>query len=218
MKKRTLDASPRSIVDFLPALREQISHPAPQRPRAPVPLRLARGALFPAGQSGYTTRRNPVERSSIPMPRQLTVLVLALALVGARAHAAGPEPKTDDDKTMYALGVALSQNLENFSLSEQELELVKLGITDGGRKRDKKVPDIDSYGPKLQQLARTRMSNVAAAEKKAAEPFLEKAAAEKGAERTSSGLIYSELKAGTGEQPKSTDVVKVNYEGRLMDG
>jgi len=152
------------------------------------------------------------------MPRQLTVLVLALALVGARAHAAGPEPKTDDDKTMYALGVALSQNLENFSLSEQELELVKLGLTDGVLKRDKKVPDIDSYGPKLQQLARTRMANVAAAEKKAAEPFLEKAAAEKGAERTSSGLIYSELKAGTGEQPKSTDVVKVNYEGRLMDG
>jgi len=100
----------------------------------------------------------------------------------------------------------------------QELELVKLGLTDGVLKRDKKVADLDSYGPKLQQLVRTRMANVAAASKKAAQPFLEKAAAEKGAERTASGLVYSELKAGTGDTPKPTDVVKVNYEGRLMDG
>jgi len=152
------------------------------------------------------------------MLRQLTVLVLALASIVPTARAAGPELKSDDDKTMYALGVALSQNLENFSLSEQELELVKLGLTDGVLKRDKKVPDVESYGPKLQQLARTRMANVAAAEKKAAQPFLEKAAAEKGAQRTASGLVYSELKAGTGDMPKPTDVVKVNYEGRLMDG
>jgi FKBP-type peptidyl-prolyl cis-trans isomerase FkpA len=152
------------------------------------------------------------------MLRQLTVLVLALASIVPTVRAAGPELKYDDDKTMYALGVALSQNLENFSLSEQELELVKLGLTDGVLKRDKKVPDVESYGPKLQQLARTRMANVAAAEKKAAQPFLEKAAAEKGAQRTASGLVYSELKAGTGDMPKPTDVVKVNYEGRLMDG
>jgi len=152
------------------------------------------------------------------MLRQLTVLVLALASIVPTARAAGPELKSDDDKTMYALGVALSQNLENFSLSEQELELVKLGLADGVLKRDKKVPDVESYGPKLQQLARTRMANVAAAEKKAAQPFLEKAAAEKGAQRTASGLVYSELKAGTGDMPKPTDVVKVNYEGRLMDG
>ena len=152
------------------------------------------------------------------MLRKVTVPMLALALVVPTARAAGPEVKSDDDKTMYALGVALSQNLENFSLTEQELELVKLGLTDGVLKRDKKVPDVESYGPKLQQLARARMANVAATEKKAAQPFLEKAAAEKGAQRTSSGLIYSELKAGTGDMPTPTDVVKVNYEGRLMDG
>jgi FKBP-type peptidyl-prolyl cis-trans isomerase FkpA len=152
------------------------------------------------------------------MLRKVTVPMLVLALVVPTARAAGPEVKSDDDKTMYALGVALSQNLENFSLTEQELELVKLGLTDGVLKRDKKVPDVESYGPKLQQLARARMANVAATEKKAAQPFLEKAAAEKGAQRTSSGLIYSELKAGTGDMPTPTDVVKVNYEGRLMDG
>ena len=152
------------------------------------------------------------------MLREAAILVLAVAFAAPTASAAGPEVKTDDDKTMYALGVALSQNLENFTLSEQELELVKLGLTDGVLKRDKKVADLDSYGPKLQQLARTRMTGVAAAQKKGAQPFLDKAAAEKGAQRTASGLVYSELKAGTGDSPKPTDTVKVNYEGRLMDG
>ena len=152
------------------------------------------------------------------MLREATLLVLAAVFAAPTASAAGPQVKTDDDKTMYALGVALSQNLENFSLNETELELVKLGLTDGVLKRDKKVADLDSYGPKLQQLARTRMTGVAEAQKKTAQPFLEKAAAEKGAQRTASGLVYSELKAGTGDSPTPSDTVKVNYEGRLMDG
>ena len=48
--------------------------------------------------------------------------------------------------------------------------------------------------------------------------YLDKAAAEPGAIRTSSGLIYRELTAGTGPSPKATDTVKVHYRGTLVDG
>ncbi len=48
--------------------------------------------------------------------------------------------------------------------------------------------------------------------------YLEKAAAEPGAVRTPSGLIYRELRAGTGTSPVATDTVKVNYKGTLIDG
>ncbi len=48
--------------------------------------------------------------------------------------------------------------------------------------------------------------------------YLEKAAAEPGATRTPSGLIYRELRAGTGSMPIATDTVKVNYRGTLVDG
>src|ERR1019366_9656177 len=48
--------------------------------------------------------------------------------------------------------------------------------------------------------------------------YLEKAAAEPGAVKTPSGLIYHELTAGSGESPAATDVVKVNYRGTLVDG
>jgi FKBP-type peptidyl-prolyl cis-trans isomerase FkpA len=48
--------------------------------------------------------------------------------------------------------------------------------------------------------------------------YLEKAAKQPGAVKTSSGLIYRELKAGTGPSPKATDTVTVNYRGTLTDG
>jgi FKBP-type peptidyl-prolyl cis-trans isomerase len=47
---------------------------------------------------------------------------------------------------------------------------------------------------------------------------LDKAAAESGAIRTPSGLVYRELRAGTGESPKATDSVTVNYRGTLTNG
>jgi FKBP-type peptidyl-prolyl cis-trans isomerase FkpA len=48
--------------------------------------------------------------------------------------------------------------------------------------------------------------------------YLDKAAAEPGAVRTASGLVYRELTPGTGRSPAATDVVKVNYRGTLEDG
>jgi FKBP-type peptidyl-prolyl cis-trans isomerase FkpA len=48
--------------------------------------------------------------------------------------------------------------------------------------------------------------------------YLEKAASEPGAVRTPSGLIYRELRDGTGSSPIETDSVKVNYSGTLVNG
>src|ERR671930_455696 len=70
----------------------------------------------------------------------------------------------------------------------------------------------------MNALASARMKAGAEANKKAAQPFLEKAAAEKGARKTASGLVYKELKAGSGDAPKATDTVKVHYTGTLTDG
>ncbi len=48
--------------------------------------------------------------------------------------------------------------------------------------------------------------------------YLDKAAAETGAIRTASGLVYHELRPGYGASPKATDTVKVHYRGTLIDG
>ena len=141
---------------------------------------------------------------------------LVLASV-ACAGAAGPELKTDDQKTLYALGLAISQNLATFNLSPAELELVTAGLTDGILNREKKV-DLQTYAPKLQALQTARLSAAAATEKKAGAAFLDKAASEKGSTKTPSGLVITTIKPGTGPSPKATDQVKVHYHGTLTNG
>lgn len=56
------------------------------------------------------------------------------------------------------------------------------------------------------------------ANKKAGEDFLEANKAKDSVQVTASGLQYKILVEGTGEVPKATDKVKVNYRGTLIDG
>src|SRR5215468_12513449 len=145
-------------------------------------------------------------------------LLVALALAPA-ARAADVKLDTEDQKTLYALGLALSRNLSAFNLTPAELESIEAGMSDGLFSKDKeKKVDLEKYMPKIQEMQQTRAKAAAETEKKAAQPFLDKMAAEKGAKKTPSGAIYIEEKAGTGDQPKPTDKVKVNYTGKLMDG
>ena len=47
---------------------------------------------------------------------------------------------------------------------------------------------------------------------------IDQAAAEKGAVKSDSGMVYRSLKDGSGAGPKETDVVRVHYRGTLPDG
>jgi FKBP-type peptidyl-prolyl cis-trans isomerase FkpA/FKBP-type peptidyl-prolyl cis-trans isomerase FklB len=147
----------------------------------------------------------------------VSCLVTVLCLGTTAAFAAAPEPTTDEQKTFYALGLAISQSLGTFSLSESELDLVKSGITDGVFKKAPKV-DLQTFGPKIQQLQQARASVVAEAEKKTGAAFLAKAAAESGAKKTESGAIITTIKEGNGATPKVMDTVKMHYLGTLIDG
>ncbi len=147
------------------------------------------------------------------------IAISALVLLGSvnMATAADPTIKTDDEKIIYTLGVALSRSIAQFGLSAGEIELVKMGFTDGALNKEKKV-NVDEFQPKIQQLAQSRMQVAAEAEKKVSKAFLDKAATEKGAKKTESGLIYKEITPGTGASPVATDKVKVHYHGTTIDG
>ena len=149
--------------------------------------------------------------------RRIALLALVITLLAAVPAGAAPEPQTEEQKIIYALGLALSQGVAAFNLTPAELELVQAGLADGVLKRPSKV-DLQTYGPKVQQLHSQRSATMAATEKRAGQAFLDKAASEPGSTRTASGLIVTTLKAGTGATPKATDTVKVHYHGTLPDG
>ncbi|HEU5197833.1 MAG TPA: FKBP-type peptidyl-prolyl cis-trans isomerase [Methylomirabilota bacterium] len=141
------------------------------------------------------------------------VLVLCLAAVPVAAQ----ELKTDQEKTLYALGVAIAGQLAPFALSPAEVETVKAGLTDAALSKPPKVEPREYMG-KIQELRTQRAAVVAAAEKKSGDAFVTKAASEPGAKKLDSGVVITTLKPGTGPSPKATDKVKVHYHGTLTDG
>lgn len=146
--------------------------------------------------------------------------LIACSLVACKpkqAETAAPQGMSDNDKTLYTLGVLLSRNIDSFQLTPAELEFVKRGMSDVIAKKTLEV-SLEEYGPKIDQLHETRLAAASKKEAEAGAAYLTTAAAETGATKTGSGLVIKELKAGTGASPKATDQVKVHYEGTLVDG
>ncbi len=144
-------------------------------------------------------------------------LAMTAALLVLASGLGAQEPATEDDKILYALGLAVARNLSQFNLSAEELATVQQGLSDAILGNDPKV-DLNTYGPKIQEYANSRMAKLAEAEKVEAAKFLEQEAARPDADVRDSGLIYTEITAGTGESPGPTDLVTVHYHGTLRDG
>jgi FKBP-type peptidyl-prolyl cis-trans isomerase FkpA len=142
--------------------------------------------------------------------------------VAKKASPAKPQPAparaltTDDEKAIYALGLSMHRSLAQFDLSPAEMEIIKRALADGAA--GKPAIDFNEWRPKIETLARARAGRVAEREKTASLAYLTKAAAEPGAAKTESGLIYRELRPGSGASPQATDTVKVHYRGTLING
>ncbi|HXI59175.1 MAG TPA: FKBP-type peptidyl-prolyl cis-trans isomerase [Polyangia bacterium] len=158
------------------------------------------------------------------LTRQLACLILAAttaSLVGCDklkgSSGAGGAPKTEDQKTLYALGLMLGRNIGVFNLSKDELEQVKAGMSDQVLK-NKPAVELEAYGPKVDGMARARQEASTVAEKGRAKQTLEAAEKESGAIKTPSGMVFRTIKPGTGPNPAASDKVKVHYVGTLPDG
>lgn len=132
-------------------------------------------------------------------------------------QAANATPQTEEQKTLYALGLNVGRNLAIFDIKKDELQYIQQGLADQ-LNGTKPVVELEQYGPKIGELARARQQGKLEVEKKNAAGFLETAAKEEGAQKSESGMVYKELQAGTGESPKPTDTVRVHYKGTLTDG
>ena len=141
------------------------------------------------------------------------------AAPASAATAKAPAPAgtmTDEQKTIYAIGLSMSQSLSSLDLSPAEIEILKRAFSDAAA--GKPAVKLEEWTPKFQAFSQSRSTRAAAKQKIVAKAYLDKAAMEQGATRTPSGLVYRELVPGTGPSPKATDKVKVNYRGTLTNG
>lgn len=123
---------------------------------------------------------------------------------------------TDEEKTIYAIGLSISRSLSPLDLSPDELAIIQRALSDAAA--GKPAVNLEEFGPKIQPLTQARSARALEKQKAASKAYLDKAAAEPGAIKTESGLVYRETTPGTGASPKPTDTVKVNYRGTLIDG
>ena len=87
---------------------------------------------------------------------------------------------TDDQKTIYALGLSIYRSIGQFNLSPAELAIVEKALSDAAA--GKPAVSLDQWGPKIQGFAQARVTQAAAA-------YVGKAEDELGAGRRPSGLL-----------------------------
>ena len=149
-----------------------------------------------------------------------TILAVASFFLASTAQAAAPSKpalKTDDQKSFYIMGASFGQKIADLGLTNSELEYVSLGMRDIAQGRQPAV-DPQIYNAKLETMLRTRLQTRAAAEKAKSEVFLKKAAEEKGAVKTGSGLVYVLIQPGDGASPTPDQGVKLHYKSTLPNG
>lgn len=171
----------------------------------------------------------------IPTPRFLAAgLALVLILPACSSEPAGesfepaaessPAPaaemvplETNDEQILYALGIALSHNLVALGLTEAEVAVVQEGLADGALQRPPRV-NLNEVVPQLPAFTEQRMTMTAQPHAQASAEYLERMAAEPGAMRTASGLVFFEITPGSGASPTINDTVRLHYHGTLPDG
>src|SRR6266446_6574811 len=101
--------------------------------------------------------------------------MIACAQGSGQSTSAAPKLETEDQKTLYALGLLLGRNVKPFALKPEELAIVKIGLTDAVTDAKPQV-ELETYGPKVNELADKRASAGADEAKKKGQEFVDKAA------------------------------------------
>ena len=137
--------------------------------------------------------------------------------------------KDEDQQSAYALGASLGRYMDN-SLKEQEKLGIKLdkqqliaGVQDafGGKSKlsDEEIEQtLQSFEGRVKGAASAKMEKDAKENADKGAAYATKFAKESGVKKSETGLLYKVEKEGTGDAPKDSDTVVVNYKGTLIDG
>lgn len=133
------------------------------------------------------------------------------------------ELKSQEDKLSYTIGVDLGSNFKKQGITINP-NLVQRGITDGMKGgslmlTEQEMGDVlKQFQQELLAKRAVKFKELAEKNKTAGEKFLEENKAKKEVQTTSTGLQYKPATTGTGNKPGASDVVTVEYTGKLLNG
>lgn len=159
-----------------------------------------------------TKERNQLRRFMV-----INLLITLLVLVTAVPSLAATQQTSEQQKLLYAIGLSVAESLAVFDFSEEERLIVQKGIVDSLNGKKSEL-DHTLYSGKIQELARERRKGLGEKQVVLGKEFLRKAAKEDGAVLTESGMVFKTIVAGSGDTPKESDLVTVNYIGKTVEG
>jgi FKBP-type peptidyl-prolyl cis-trans isomerase len=148
----------------------------------------------------------------------LFMIVVSPVAVFAQGNGSngGAAAMTDEQATLYSLGLSLAESAARYRLSPTELEIVVRGLRAGVQGRPS--VDITQYTAKVYAMGDARLAVTAAEQRKIGTAFRSKALQEPGAVQKESGLIIIPIHPGSGPMALKSDTVAVVYTGSLPDG
>jgi len=125
------------------------------------------------------------------------------------------------DAKSYALGWKVGNDMVGAGLDASDFDPKEFadGFLDALTKKGKLSKEqLNSAFMALQERIQKKMIESGRKNLERANEFLKVNKDKEGVQTTKSGLQYTVLKAGNGKTPTLTSVVKVHYEGKLLDG
>jgi FKBP-type peptidyl-prolyl cis-trans isomerase FklB len=158
-----------------------------------------------------------------------TMALIGLLLMGANAIAQEPpQVVTLDqgstglkDAKSYALGWKVGKDMSGAGLDGTDFDINEFadGFVDALSKKAKlNNEQLEAAFGVLKERIQKKMIDAARKNLEKANDFLKTNKDQEGVQTTKSGLQYLVLKSGKGKTPTLTSVVKVHYEGKLLDG
>ena len=133
------------------------------------------------------------------------------------------EQSSASEKVGYSLGFMMAEGNKD-AVKDLDLNTFEKGFRDGYEGNESALTQeqmqqvLMDYQKEQEEQFVKDMETKATENKAAGTAFLAENAKKEGVKQTESGLQFKVIKAGTGKSPKATDVVEVNYEGKLIDG
>ena len=134
-----------------------------------------------------------------------------------KSASSGEGFKTEDERTFYAYGFRVGQNLAATMPSDGEARAIAQGLRDAITSKSEAV-SMAVYLPKVGEMVTKRMAVKTDAVKAKGRAFADQFAKDDSVKAIQNGGFIKTLTEGAGATPAPEDTVKVNYRGTLIDG
>src|SRR5262249_6424347 len=141
----------------------------------------------------------------------------------AAAKGAAVEGETSQKSAQsYSLGLIWGEELRTHGVTPDAISTARIAqgvrdaITGKVAVSDKDRANLKALAASASEVSQKAAAKLGEANHKAAATFLAENGKKPGVTTTKSGLQYQELRAGSGDSPKASDSVVVNYRGTLL--